>query len=122
MTTTHQDEQRERRETLENDRRVQKAEHDRRNASTYATFAEAFADEDRQGRFKAVNKTTVVGTDAIAKYPEQPPNSPFHHDRVPDEPPLGFSVEDHEPVGTAKEIQASLESQPTDDNEPPRAA
>jgi hypothetical protein len=92
------------------------------NKSTYATFAEAFADEDRGGRFKAVNKTTVVGTDAIAQYPEQPPNSPFHHDRVPDEPPLGFSVEDHEPVGTAKEIQASLESQPTDDKEPPRAA
>jgi len=29
-------------------------------AATYKSFAKAFADEDRGGRFKALNKTTVM--------------------------------------------------------------
>jgi hypothetical protein len=90
--------------------------------STYATFAEAFADEDRGGRFKAVNKTIVVGTDATPKYPEQPPNSPFHRDPVGREPPLGYAIDEHPPVGTAKEVQASIDKLPKPEDEPPEAA
>jgi hypothetical protein len=73
--------------------------------STYASFAEAFLDEERGGRFKAVNQTTMVGADAIPKYPA----GPFRDDPVGQELPLGYSVEEHEPVGTEKEIQASIE-------------
>ena len=100
---THPDEftQDEKRQVLENDRRV------RERGTTYSTFAQALADEDRQGRFQTVNQTTHTATNPV--YPEQPANSPFHRDPVPDEPALGFSVEDHEPVGTHSEIQRSLE-------------
>jgi hypothetical protein len=77
------------------------------NKSTYAGFAQAFADEDRGGRFKAVNQT--IHTAATPVYPVQPPNSPFRRDPAGQEPPLGFSVDQMDPVGTAAEIEASLE-------------
>jgi hypothetical protein len=103
MTRSFQEEQKDRRETLEHDKRLR----DQQRGATYSTFAEAFADEERGGRFKAVNQT--IHTAATPVYPEQPPTSPFHHDPVGQEPRLGYSVEDHEPVGTYSEIQASLE-------------
>jgi hypothetical protein len=77
--------------------------------TTFSTFAEAFADEDRGGRFKPEQATHVIGTTPIPKYPELPASSPSHHDVVPDEPPLGFSVDEMTPVGSQQEIQASIE-------------
>jgi hypothetical protein len=50
-----QEEEQERRETLENDRLVREAEHQRllRGGTTFHQFAQSFADEVNQGRFAA---------------------------------------------------------------------
>lgn len=77
--------------------------------TTFASFAAAFADEDRRGRFKPETATHVIGSTPIPKYPELPASSPSHHDVVPDEPPLGYSVDEMQPLGTAAEIQASID-------------
>jgi hypothetical protein len=88
-----------------------------KNTMHTRTVAEA---AEPRGRFTAHEKSTVIGATAIPKYPELPSNSPFHHDPVPNEAPLGFSIEDHAPVGTAKEIAASLKR--LNEDEPPEAA
>lgn len=58
-----------------------------------------------QGRFASVSKTQVTG--ATQQYPQLPETSPWHHDPVPIEPPLGFSVDEQIPVGEAHEIASS---------------
>jgi hypothetical protein len=90
--------------------------------TTFSTFAEAFADEDRGGRFKPETATHVIGTTPVPKYPELPASSPSHHDVVPDERPLGFSVEQMEPVGTAVEVQKSIDQLRKREDDPPEAA
>jgi hypothetical protein len=66
---------------------------------------------DVGGRFAKVNKTTVVGTSPIS-YPKQPQGSPWAMDACPPEPPLGFSVEEQEPVGEVFERSASASAAP----------
>lgn len=63
------------------------------------------------GRFSkadAISKPTVTGQTPAVTYPRA--SGPWVDPvQVPDEPPLGFSVEhDFEPCGTAVEIEASL--------------
>jgi hypothetical protein len=77
------------RERMENERR----------ASTYFQHGLASLNEDRGGRFSALeDSSTVTGSGPIS-YPQQPGTSPFHCDPVPDEPPLGFRIDDQEAVG-----------------------
>jgi hypothetical protein len=59
------------------------------------------------GRFSKVTQTTLTGaTDATPRLPE---NSPWAgDDPVPPEPPLGFSIDALEPVGTPQEVAKSL--------------
>jgi hypothetical protein len=60
-----------------------------------------------QGRF--AEGATVTGTDPAALYPRLPASSPWSSQAQPGpEPPLGFRVDDMEPVGTAVEIERSL--------------
>jgi len=66
-------------------------------AKTYFGQAQ-HADDDLGGRYAKVHSTTVVGSSPIS-YPAQPPQSPWHHDPVPPEMPLGYSVDAIEPVG-----------------------
>jgi hypothetical protein len=99
MTTEAQREQQERRETLENDRRVR--EQQQKAASTYFAFAVAEADEPR-GRFQnSGGTTTVIGSDGLPAYPQLPPSSPWAGpDMVPPEPPLGYRIDqmfEHDP-------------------------
>jgi hypothetical protein len=56
--------------------------------STLFQHSQSAADEINQGRFAATGKPMVVGSEPIVRYPELPADSPFHHDPVPDEPPL----------------------------------
>src|SRR5262249_13627556 len=79
--------QAERREIMAEDRR----------AKTYFGQAQ-HADDELGGRYAKVRSTTVVGS-SPSSYPAQPPTSPWHRDPVPDEPPLGYSVDAVEPVG-----------------------
>jgi hypothetical protein len=64
-------------------------------------------------RWSGINKTTVTGASPI-QYPEQPPNSHWARDPVPAEPPLGYSVDDHPPVGEVFEVERSLGDQSAD--------
>jgi hypothetical protein len=85
--------------------------------TTFQSFSEAFADEDRLGRF-GVDKAApqIVGATPVTNYP-----GAGNVDLVPTEPSLGLAVGDHpEPVGTYQEIQASinkLRAKPEDDPE-----
>jgi hypothetical protein len=72
----------EKRRVLDNDRRV-------REQATFKSFADAFANEGREsGRFKKLDVTPIVK--------RLPPSSPWSpaQPRLPDEPPLGYSVDD----------------------------
>jgi hypothetical protein len=90
------EQQAERRATLENDRRVR--EQQQKAASTYMAFSQVDADEPR-GRFQNMSGTmTVIGATAIPSYPELPANSPWHHDPVPNEEPLGHRVDEMSPL------------------------
>jgi hypothetical protein len=70
-----------------------------RHLRTYHGHAQSAVDEDRGGRFAfSGSPTTVTGSSPIS-YPTQPAHSPWAKDACPQEPPLGFSVEEMEPVG-----------------------
>jgi hypothetical protein len=72
---------------------------DRRAKSTYHSQAIGSIDEERGGRYATSgSKQTVIGSSPIA-YPQQPSTSPWHHDPIGTEPPLGYSVDAIEPVG-----------------------
>jgi hypothetical protein len=53
--------------------------------SSYSDFAHDFATENDRGRFAKINPF-------VTDVPRQPATSPWFHDPVPPEPPLGFSV------------------------------
>jgi hypothetical protein len=74
--------------------------------TTYRDLAEAGLSLEAQGRHAA--KAAVSGSKAVPQYPQAsgPWNDPV---QVPDEPPLGYSVQDDvEVVGTPKEVEESL--------------
>jgi hypothetical protein len=72
---------------------------------TYSRQAEIDQGLEQQGRFGA--SASVNGAEPAVHVPWQPANSPWAGDPVPPEEPLGFSVEDQLPTGTAAEIEAS---------------
>ena len=77
-----------------------------RPGGTYHEIAASEADVAR-GRFTAHERSRVTGSSGPA-YPQLHETSPWHHDPLPAEPPLGFSVEDQAPVGEAFEVERSL--------------
>lgn len=88
----------ERKRVLENDRKV----------STYHALAQAAADDLAGGRYGNVTKTTVTGADPRVAVPKQPATSFSNQFRnMPNEPSLGFSVEDQEPTGEPWEVERS---------------
>jgi hypothetical protein len=91
---SRQEEERERRETLENDRKALEAERQRilREGSTFHQHAQSAANDEAGGRFAAVSPTTVVGAEPAMKYPQLPSSSPWSGAQPEPgiEPPLGF--------------------------------
>src|SRR5215469_16475303 len=77
-----QEEQRDRYETLINDKRVR--DQQREQGSAYIHHVE----QPAGGRFAVIDQPTIVGLTANPQYPAA--SAPFQHDPVPDEPPLGF--------------------------------
>jgi hypothetical protein len=68
-------------------------------AATYHSVAMAGVDDERGGRYaNADSRASVIGASPIA-YPAQPEGSPWHRDPCGTEPPLGYSVDEQEPVG-----------------------
>ena len=57
---------------------------------------QAFADEVNQGRFAAIGVPTVVGAQPLPKYPAA---AAHQADPVGPELPLGYSVDQVEPIG-----------------------
>lgn len=66
---------------------------------------------DLGGRYKpsAQSAPAVTGEALTPKVPMQPAHSPWRCDPTGLEAPLGFSVEDHMPVGEAFELSLSLQ-------------
>jgi hypothetical protein len=95
--TKSQNDQAERREVLENDRRVC-------DGVTFHQFATVEATQVL-GRFASISKPTVVGSTPAPTYPAAPNWSP---DPCGVEPALGVEIDAQEPVGTTAEISASL--------------
>jgi hypothetical protein len=77
---------------------------DRDRMASYLDHARSSIDDERGGRFAAASPTrTVVGTSPMT-YPRLPLTAPSNQAAmVGDEPPLGFSVNDMEPVGEIHE-------------------
>jgi hypothetical protein len=92
--------QKEKKEILENDREVR---------ATYHSIASANMEDERGGRFSALNKPSVTGSEPTVMVPRQPSTSPWHSDPIGTEPPLGFSVEDQPTTGEAWEVQKSID-------------
>jgi hypothetical protein len=86
--TGHSEEQKLRKDTVENDRSVAR---EREQAATMHEFAMSEASLDL-GRFNAIGKQRVIGgrPDVAAAYPAA---SAAHQVQLPNEPPLGFSVD-----------------------------
>jgi hypothetical protein len=93
--------QKERREILENDRKVR---------ATYFSQAQANMDDERGGRYATLNKPSVTGSSPSVMVPQQPANSFWSCDPVPPEMPLGYDINAMEPVGEKFEIEKSLSS------------
>jgi hypothetical protein len=90
----------EKRDVLRNDRRV------REQGSTFSQFAQSEADTPR-GRFDAHEKSTVIGSEPLPRYPQLPASSPWAGpDLVPTEPALGVDVNALEPCGEPHELKA----------------
>jgi hypothetical protein len=70
----------------------------------YADVVDLYDDSRPHGRF------AIGAQQPLTEYPRQPPNSPWHHDPVGLEPPLGYSVNEMEPVGTPAEVARSVEA------------
>jgi len=60
---SRQEEERERKEVLENDRRV------REQAATFLDYARAAVNDEAGGRYARLQPQTIVGADAIPHYP-----------------------------------------------------
>jgi hypothetical protein len=99
-------EQRERREVLDNDAKVR--------GDTFFSRAQSDADElSGGGRFKRQTPVTVTGTEAVPLFPRLTSSSPFAGDPVPTEPALGFSVNELPVIGGSPEVVAP--DMPVDD-------
>jgi hypothetical protein len=85
----------------------------RRRAAGASTFLD-HVESPAGGRFAELArrerevKPAVIGRDPAAQYPRLPTSSPWFGDNVGTEPPLGYAVNDMEPVGEARELAASL--------------
>jgi hypothetical protein len=65
--------------------------------TTFLAHAQASADDTSGGRFGGVNKTVVVGADPIPRYPALPSGPWSGSDPVPDEPSLGYDINQLDP-------------------------
>jgi hypothetical protein len=117
-----QEEEQERRETLENDRLVREAEHRRilREGTTFHQHAQSAANDMAGGRFAAVNPTTVVGAQPLPTYPPLPSSSPWSGAQPEPGPekPLGYEISKLTP----HELEPSMASSSVEDTGAPAGA
>src|SRR5262245_38075957 len=95
MTFRNDASQKERAAILKNDLRTQ----------TMQGRAVAELQMEERGRF--ARQANVTGATPATQYPQLPASSPWASDPLPPEPPLGFSVEEMDPVGEQFEVDRS---------------
>jgi hypothetical protein len=101
---SRQEEEQERRETLENDLKVL-----RERGSTFHQHGLAQADEINQGRFAATGAPRVVGSTPTPAS-QYPAASAAHQTELPPEQPLGFAIDQmpsDEPSAGLSAVQAT---------------
>jgi hypothetical protein len=86
-----QEEEQERREVLENDRKVR----EQQRGGTFHQYAQSTANDEAGGRFAAVNSVSVVGAEPVVKYPAA---AAHQADPVPTEPPTGYDINEMLPL------------------------
>jgi hypothetical protein len=85
---------------------------DERRTNTRAAM-QAMLDPSLGGRFaKEVKADFTVGNSPRVEYPRLPSGPWGNGPQVPDEPALGFSVNDLEPTGETFEVEHSVETAP----------
>jgi len=105
---SRQEEEAERRATLENDLKVLEA----RRGSTLHQHAQSQADEVSQGRFAAVGSPRVIGS--TAGVASQYPAAAAHQaDPVPTEPPLGIDINAMPELESSTASPVSVEAAPS---------
>jgi len=87
--------------------------------STYSSHTPGLVNETRGGRYNGHQPATIVGSDPTVSVPRISNSSPWVSERLLDEEPLGFSVEDHLPVGEPHELAASIDQLQTSRTQPP---
>ena len=97
MSTSAQEEQAERRRVFAQDQSVP------RQGTTFHQHAQADADIPR-GRFSAIANAQVVGATAVPNYPAA---SAHQADPCGTEPPLGYRIDELEPLELTTEAQAT---------------
>ena len=97
--TSKADEQRERERVLHNDELV------REQAGTFMSHTHS----DVGGRFSAVGAQTVVGAEPITNYPAA---AAHQRDPMPDEPPLGYRIDELEPMSPLAQADPELTHSP----------
>jgi hypothetical protein len=81
-----------------------------RRSSTYFAQAQASLEDTSGGRYGAVTKNKVTGTDPTIVYPRLPADAPANQMAMsPPEPSLGYSVDAQDAVGEAWEVQKSID-------------
>jgi hypothetical protein len=84
-----------------------------RRASTYFHQAQSSLDDLSGGRYGPVTKSQVVGASPVA-YPRLPSDAPSNQmAMMPEEPPLGYRIDDQEPTGQPHELAKSLQASST---------
>jgi hypothetical protein len=101
-----QEEEQERREVLENDRKVR----EQHRGSTYHQYGLAQADELSGGRFGALGTPTVTGATPIPRYPAA---SAAHQIQLPDESPTGYDINEMPPLDSIPEPSLPCAAQDT---------
>jgi len=80
-----------------------------RAGTTYHSLAGVDAALEGTGRFKS--EAIITGRDPSVSYPRLPEGSPWSGSGdVALQPPLGVEIDQQEPVGTAQEIERSIEA------------
>jgi hypothetical protein len=119
--------QAERQAVLENDRKVREQQQQERGG-TYHAYAQSTANDEFGGRFAAIGVPRVVGStpNPSAQYPAA---AAHQRDPVPTEPPLGYSVDQVEPIEPsaasllpAEQTDAPAGATAAADNLPPGSA
>ena len=76
--------------------------------TTFHQIAQAEALDDRGGRFAVLDKPAVTGSSPTPSVPAMD-SGPWARSELPDEPPIGYSVDEQEPTGEMFEQAASKE-------------